>query len=177
MRNLPAQWIYHMQPRTDQLLIAQIVNKLQRARAGLLQRFNQLSGGDSRSAVGDSSKGHYGFRPVPMIICAGILIWLFGKKCRTASSVSWAWEFDCSGDSVANFSRSLPDVSERTSQNCSGEIDAAILNLITRSLTSTAPASPRIRARLPGSANRKAPGAFGSTGCVSRYRATTSVIT
>ena len=64
--------------------------------------------------------------PVTIIILAGKFIWLFGKNSLTASCASCAMRSACSVESVANFSRSVPEVSERISQNSLGEIGAAI---------------------------------------------------
>src|SRR5436305_10871417 len=67
-----------------------------------------------------------------MIICAGILIWLFEKYSRNAGCASFFKRSAWDGESVANFSRSVPEVSARSSQNCSGEIGAAILDFSSR---------------------------------------------
>ena len=73
-----------------------------------------------------------------MIICAGILTWLFEEYSRIACSASCAKSSARARGSVASFSRRVPEVSERISQNCSGDSGAAMLNCSTRSLTSFA---------------------------------------
>src|SRR5206468_10920779 len=47
MTDLPAQRIYNLQTRTNQLRFGKVVDKLQRARACLLQRLNHFGGRNS----------------------------------------------------------------------------------------------------------------------------------